>query len=285
MPTTQLAIHASPVAHHRRRPNVILLNGLAEQEATWFRNMAFWGRHFEVHAPTLAAYDGEAVQSRIERREPIDVDFLIERLHRFLGEFVQAPPYHLVANSMGGKLAVEFALRHPELVDRLVLICPSGLSETESLPIIDGVRRSDIRAVVESIFEDASCVMPEIIDHYRRRVQDKRWRSGLLRTIRGTMPHNVRGRVSRLTCPTLFIIGEEDRIVRPTDSIAAARTVPGSRLIRIPDCGHAPQIERAELVNQWVLQFLEGDEPPSRQWDGTSQRLANGPANAEGQHA
>ena len=45
----------------------------------------------------------------------------------------------------------EFAVRYPSQVARLVLLCPSGLAEEESLPIIEGVRRSDMEAVVRSV--------------------------------------------------------------------------------------------------------------------------------------
>ena len=52
------------------------------------------------------------------------------------------------------KKAVEFAVRYPEQVGRLVLLCPSGLADEESLPIIEGIRRSDTRAVVGGVFCD-----------------------------------------------------------------------------------------------------------------------------------
>ena len=41
-----------------RRPPLILVNGLAEQAETWFRNQRFWSRLFDVHAPNILAYEG-----------------------------------------------------------------------------------------------------------------------------------------------------------------------------------------------------------------------------------
>jgi len=136
------------VVHGRRQP-VVLINGLAEQQESWYRNRRFWSRYYEVLAPNILAYEGEALHARIRSREPITVDYLVEQLRVFLHSFVQMPPYHLVAASLGGKVAVEYAVRYPQDVARLVLLCPSGMGDDERLPLVEGVRRNDLRAMVD----------------------------------------------------------------------------------------------------------------------------------------
>ncbi len=176
--------------HHNsyvRRQPLVLLNGLAEQAESWFRNLTFWRRHFDVYLPNLLVYDGPALHQRIDAGLPIGVDYLVEQLHRYLESFVQTPPYHLVAASLGGKIAVEYAARYPDRVARLVLLCPSGMGDEERLPIVDGVRRHDPRALVESVFYDARRVDPGLVRYYQRQFANRRWRLGLLRTVRGTM--------------------------------------------------------------------------------------------------
>ena len=244
-----------------RKPALVLVNGLAEQAETWFRNLRAWRRHFDVHAPNIVAYGGAALHQRIAEGLPIDVEYLVGRLHDYLDGFVQAPPYALVANSMGGKVAVEYAVRHPEQVARLVLLCPSGLGEEEQLPIVDGVRRSDLRAVVGSVFYDARRADPAMVRYYQERFADRRWRLGLLRTIRGTMDHSVRELLPRVGQPTLLVSGDEDRIVDPEHAAAAAPLMPRGEFVRIPRCGHAPQLERAKVVNRLVVEFLTRPVP------------------------
>jgi pimeloyl-ACP methyl ester carboxylesterase len=239
-----------------RKPALVLVNGLAEQAETWFRNVRAWRRHFDVHAPNIVAYGGAALHRRIADGLPIDVEYLIGRLHEYLDSFVQAPPYCLVANSMGGKVAVEFAVRYPEQVARLVLLCPSGLGDEEQLPIVDGVRRSDLRAMVDSVFYDTRRVDPNVLRYYQERFADRRWRLGLLRTIRGTMGHSVGHLLPRVEQPTLLLSGEEDRIVDPERAAEMAPLMPRGEFVRIPRCGHAPQLERAKVVNRLVLEFL-----------------------------
>src|SRR5262249_37935683 len=134
-----------PPHGYARRPPLILINGLAEQAESWFCNLPAWRKHFDVHLPNLLVYEGTALHRRIDAGQPISIDYLVDQLHQYLESFVQTPPYNLVANSLGGKIAVEYAVRYPDQVARLVLLCPSGMSDEERLPVVEGVRRNDLR--------------------------------------------------------------------------------------------------------------------------------------------
>jgi pimeloyl-ACP methyl ester carboxylesterase len=249
---------------YARRQPLVLINGLAEQAESWFRNHWFWRRHFDVYMPNLLVYDGPALHRRIDDGLPVSVDYLVDQLHEYLDSFVQTPPYHLVAASLGGKVAVEYAARYPEQVSRLVLLCPSGLGDAERLPIVEGVRRNDPRSVIESIFHDPGRADPRLLGYYRRQFANRRWRSGLLRTVRGTLDHCVRERLAELGQPTLIVSGREDRIVDARQAAAAAKLLPQGHHLTIPQCGHAPQMEKPWLINRLVTQFLTSARPPTR---------------------
>jgi pimeloyl-ACP methyl ester carboxylesterase len=249
---------------YARRQPLVLLNGLAEQAESWFRNQPFWRRHFDVYTPNLLVYDGPALHQRIDDGLPISIDYLVEQLHYYLESFVQTPPYHLVAASLGGKIAVEYAARYPDRVTRLVLLCPSGMGDGERLPIVDGVRRNDPRSIVESVFYDPGRVDPRLLLYYQRQFANRRWRLGLLRTVRGTMDHCVRDRLAELPQPTLLVSGREDKIVDPKAAAAAAKLLPRGHYQCIPQCGHAPQMERPWLTNRLVMHFLTSPQPSTR---------------------
>jgi pimeloyl-ACP methyl ester carboxylesterase len=250
-------------AYVRRRP-LVLLNGLAEQAESWFRNHGFWRRSFDVHMPNILAYQGTALHRRIAEGLPITVDYLVDQLHQYLDSFVQAPPYHLVASSLGGKVAIEYAVRYPEHVGRVVLLCPSGLGDEERLPVVEGLRRNDLQGLVDSVFHDRRQVDGNLVEYYRRQFTNRRWRAGLLRTIRGTMGHCVRDLLPQLTPPTLLISGREDRIVDPGQAAEAARLMPNGQFLCLAQCGHAPQVERPWLVNRLVVDFLTSERPAPR---------------------
>jgi len=248
-----------PKIYARHHP-LLLINGLAEQTESWFRNVRFWGRYFQVHAPNILAYDGARLQGMIESRTPITVDYLVSQFHDYCTNYVQSPPYHLVASSLGGKVAVEFAARYPELVSRLVLLCPSGMGDEEKLPIIEGVK-GDTYALLRSVFYKPKFVDHDMLRFYRTQMQNRKWKTGLLRTVRGTLDYTVRDRMKHVQCPTLLITGQHDRICDPHTAESAARELPDGFFLSLPKCGHAPQIELHALINRLVVHFLTAKKP------------------------
>ena len=259
-----LARGTRPPPAYGRQHALVLVNGLAEQPETWFRNHRVWRRYFDVSMPNLFAYDGPVLHQRIEAGLPITVDFLVGQLHRHLEEFVQTPPYHLVANSMGGKIVVEYAARYPGRVASMVLICPSGLSAGEDLPIVDGVRRFGVDSIIESVFFNPRRIEPALVEFYTRQSRNRRWRTGFVHTIRGTKNHCVRDRLVDVKQPTLLISGQEDRIVNCEEVRAAAGMLPQGQFLMIPRCGHAAQIEKDRLINRIVVRYLTGRMPAPR---------------------
>ena len=244
-----------------RKPPLVLINGLAEQHESWFLNKRFWGRHFDVYLPNILVYDGPALHARIQAKQPITVDYLVEELRLFVERFVQTPPYHLVASSLGGKVAVEFAVRYPHLVNRVVLLCPSGMGDKEQLPIMEGVMRNDMHSVVRSVFHQSRFVDRDIVRYYKLSLDNRQWKLGLLRTIRGQMEFTVRDKMRQVQAPTLMVTGENDRICDPTTAEAAARELPHGHFLSVPNCGHAPQIEKHWLINRLVAHFLTAARP------------------------
>jgi pimeloyl-ACP methyl ester carboxylesterase len=247
--------------HYVRRQPLILINGLSEQAESWYRNRRFWSRYFDVYAPNIITYDGEALHRRISEKQPITVDYLVEQLHTYLDQFVQTPPYHLVSSSLGGKVAVEFAARYPKLVNRVILLCPSGMGDDEQLPVMEGVRAQDAQAMVNSVFHKPKRVDREVLLYYKSKFTNRTWKKGLLRTISGTRDHTVRAQMKKVTAPTLLITASHDKVCDPKTAEEAARDLPCGHFRKIDRCGHAPQIEKHWLVNRLVVDFLSSPNP------------------------
>ncbi|QDU22608.1 alpha/beta fold hydrolase [Urbifossiella limnaea] len=248
--------------HYGRRPPLVLLNGLAEQAESWYRNREFWSRYFEVLAPNILAYEGDTLHHRIRTREPITVEYLVCELHTYLTRFVETPPYHLVASSLGGKVAVEFAVRYPDLVDRIVLLCPSGMGDEEKLPIMEGLGGRGADAMVKSVFYNPrKCADYDVLEYYQAKFDSRRWKLGFVKAVRGTLEHTVRDKLKDVAAPTLLVTGEEDKVCDPAVARDAAKELPSGLFLALPKCGHAPQIEKAWKVNRLVAHFLTSADP------------------------
>jgi len=243
-------------SYERPRP-LILVNGLAEQPESWFANRRQLARHFDVKVPELLVYDGDSLHRHIDAGGEVTVDYLADRLAYFLSEFVQRPPYHLVGSSLGGQVCLTLAARHPELVARMVLICPSGLFGDENLPMIEGVRRSQYDTLVKSVFHRSHFAIEALVGAIEKKFASRRWKKGVLRTLRGTVGHSVAPLLERVPHPTLVIWGSDDKVISDVaGSMKAADRLIKGRQVVIPKCGHAPQIEKSRLVNTLTTRFL-----------------------------
>ena len=242
---------------YQRPDPLILVNGLAEQSESWFANRAHLSRHFDVKVPELLVYDGDSLHKFIESGGEVTVEYLAERLSCYLDEFVQRPPYNLVASSLGCQVVVNYAVKSPQNVARMVLICPSGFYGDENLPVIEGVRRSQYDTLVNSVFHRGHFASEELIEAIALKFNNRKWKKGVLKTLRGTIGNSVAPLLEQVSQPSLVIWGEHDHVISDVaGSVRAASRIRKARQVVVPKCGHAPQIEKARLVNQLVTRFL-----------------------------
>jgi pimeloyl-ACP methyl ester carboxylesterase len=137
------------------------------------------------------------------------------------------------------------------------------MGDEEKLPIMDGVRKNDMVSVVRSVFHRPRFVDRDIVRYYRAQHANRKWRKGLLRTVSGTLEHTVRERMKDIKAQTLLVTGEQDQVCDPkTAEVAAREMAPGvGHFLSIPNCGHAPQIEKHWLINRLVVHFLTAPNP------------------------
>jgi pimeloyl-ACP methyl ester carboxylesterase len=199
----------------------------------------------------------------------------------FLGAFLDALQIErlgLAGISMGGGLALGFALRYPERVERLALLDSYGLAERAPYHLLSylfvrmgwlnrlswaWVRRSRTLAgySLHGIFHDPKRITPELVDQvyeeifhpYPGRAFEAFQRSELL-------PDKLRtvymARLDELNMPVLLVHGERDPLVPLEAARRAQERLPNARLEIIPGCGHWPQRERPDLVNPLLVDFF-----------------------------
>ena len=209
--------------------------------------------------PELLVYDGAPLHRHLDAGGEVTIDWLTDRLADYLDQYVQRPPYNLVGSSLGGQIIATYATRHPKLVSKLVFLCPSGFHGDENLPMMEGVRRSQYDSLVKSVFHRGQFATDELVEVIAKKFQSREWKKGVLRTLRGTVGHSVADLLEQIPHPSLAIWGENDQVISDVPgSVRAAERILKVRQVVIPKCGHAPQIEKARLVNTLVTRFLKG---------------------------
>jgi abhydrolase domain-containing protein 6 len=123
--------------------------------------------------------------------------------------------------------------------------------------MMEGVQRTNYDSLVKSVFHRDRFPSDELVQAFQRKFQNRKWKKGVLRTLRGTVGHSVAPLLPLVSQPTLVIWGANDRVLSNVPgAIRAAGQIPRVRQVVIPKCGHAPQIEKARLVNQLISKYL-----------------------------
>jgi pimeloyl-ACP methyl ester carboxylesterase/CRP-like cAMP-binding protein len=187
-------------------------------------------------------------------------------------------PAVLIGHSMGGMISVTIALRHPELVDRMVLVCPtlsgrlSGfinaaiapITYLESVPIGARISRaieSQFVSLTDRMMRPASFAQRSGItpaDYNRIRADARRPGQGQVRAecYRAMRENNLTGQLAQVEVPALVLWGAEDNTVPLRDASLVADEWPDADLRIIPRAGHWPQFETPDTTLRHVASFL-----------------------------
>lgn len=187
-------------------------------------------------------------------------------------------PVLLVGHSMGGMISLTLALRHPELVERLVLLCPT-ISGQLSLFInlfispVTVLERSRVTGWLVSMLEPqmvgitdrlmrpASFAENSLVsakDYYHLRADARRPGQGRVRAecFWAMRQGDLRGKLGQIEAPSLVIWGMEDNTVPLRDASILADEWPQADLRIIPRASHWPQFETPELTQRYISGFL-----------------------------
>ncbi|MGH9139111.1 MAG: alpha/beta fold hydrolase [Acidimicrobiales bacterium] len=217
------------------------------------------GRGFEVLAPLFPGFGESEGIEQIDDME--DAVFHLLDLWEVLG--LEAPV--VVGLSLGAWMAAELATRYPERIGKLVLVNPVGL-RIDGAPVKDIFGRSP-GEMAEDLFADQSHPMAQmahaLADFRSDPAQIGNLTFDMIKPIVQSMGatarlgwdpylHNpkLRGRLHRISCPTLVVRADKDTLVPPQHAETYAAEIPGARLQVIPDAAHLVPVEKpAELAD------------------------------------
>jgi 4,5:9,10-diseco-3-hydroxy-5,9,17-trioxoandrosta-1(10),2-diene-4-oate hydrolase len=255
-----------------RGPVVILLHGLGASAEVWLHNVELLAKNHRIFIPDLAGF------GRSERPPPSfsPLDYV-----SFLDDFMDALHIErasLVGQSLGGAIALKYALQFPHKVEKLVLADCGGFGQEViwtlklmSLPWIGEIVSYPTRAGVTLFFKLAvrnpAVITKEFIDHYYNLFTQPGFQAFLLKIVRMLVDYRgakheilapVMENLHRIKQPTLIIWGENDRVFPLKHASFGKERMPNAQLHIMKMCGHIPNLERPEEFNNVVIEFLDG---------------------------
>lgn len=245
---------------------LLYLHGFADIHSvkeTWLPFHEQLAKSFRLIAP---AHPGCA-----QSDEDKDIDAVEDVLFSYLEvlDALKLTRFDLVGSCVGGWIAAELAVRHPEKIRKLVLIGATGLFVQGAL-IGDVFMNaqpefgSSYKTLREMLFSRADEPMAlEMFPDGKGELEDEVRRYQMLRLSSriGFKPpyfynHSLRNRLHRVSSPTLIIWGEHDRMVPRAHGEMYAERIPQANLKIVAGAGHSAHVENPNETAKWVVEFL-----------------------------
>jgi pimeloyl-ACP methyl ester carboxylesterase len=242
-------------------PAVILLHGLGGDNGNWRMTVPALASRFHVFAPDQIGF-GQSDKPLINYRVATLVDFLNAFYQK-----VGIAKATLVGNSLGGWVAMNFALQYPNKVNRLVLVDSAGYSfkrtggVAPAREVLLGLNPSCLagtKQLMAVVFHNKAYstdeVAEQVFTEHLRKNDGYTINSFVDSILRGE--DIVDGRLGALKTPTLILWGRDDELVPLAAAKALAEDIAGSQTVVLDDCGHVPQMECAAPFNDALLKYL-----------------------------
>lgn len=164
--------------------------------------------------------------------------------------------------SMGGYVALAFALRHPARLERLILAdtraaADSDIARAGRADALALVEKQGVAALVER--QLGALLSPAASEAVREQVRilGKQTPAGVCAGIRALRDRPDRqSELASIRCPTLVIVGKEDKISPPAEMSAVASAISGARLVEIAGAGHLSNLENPNDFVSAIANFI-----------------------------
>jgi pimeloyl-ACP methyl ester carboxylesterase len=231
-------------------PPLVLLHGSGSNSLMWAGDVTRWSERFRVYAVDLIGEPGFSAPVRPPMASGAYAPWLDDVL-----DGIGVARASVVGVSLGGWLALDYATRRPERVERMVLLCPAGVARQKVGAVLAGLLLTPFgewgqRRSMALVLGPALRTLPPSAGEFTRLVaRHFRYRME-------PVPVVDDAALGRATMPLLVVLGARDALIdsrRTAERLA--RLVPSATVRVLPDAGHLLPAQ-----TEPVLEFLAGRE-------------------------
>ena len=242
-------------------PLVVFLHGIGGNRTNWYEQLAHFSDRF-----CAVAWDARGYGASDDSPQTLRFSDYADDLVRLL-DHLQAERAHFVGLSMGGMILQDFYNRYAHRVATLALVDTSAgfgaASEAEKRdflsrrldPLERGLTPKDIAPGVVQVLASkyASVAAREQLTASLSALRVEPYKQAL----HAIVTTDFRSTLSKITTPTLVIVGDDDIVTPPAASEFLVKHISSSSLVRIPQAGHLTNIEKPAEFHAALRPFLE----------------------------
>ncbi len=243
---------------------LVFVHGYLGGSPQWAAQAEVFSRHFKVITPDLPGF---GLNNEQEPPQTIGgfAAYVLDELER-----IGIDSFHLVGHSMGGMIVQEMIAMAPERIDRLVLYGtgPVGLmpgrfetiDESRRRLSEDGVEETGRRIAATWFLQGEQAVRYPVCADLAVMASLRAAQAGLT----AMEAWSGVSALSRISTPTLVLWGDGDRAYQWSQPQQLWQQIAGARLAVIPGCSHAVHLEKPDLFNAVLADFLGIDLSPAK---------------------
>ncbi|RZA21231.1 MAG: alpha/beta hydrolase [Proteobacteria bacterium] len=261
------------VIQRGQRPRVVFLHGFADCKENFFDSAHMLVTDYNLLIPDLPGF-GKSFKKKKGR-------YNLQNYSDWLVDAIRAEgwtQFHLMGNSLGGAIALDIAIRYPDMVQTLTVLDPAGIVVTEVPSIyhefLNGRSVFEIHSPMQfeyflhRVFHKPPIIPPLVREHlFREFSRLSRWNGKILSDLlEGLTSMNdprleevsLNHRLKDVKAPTLILWGDRDSFFPPVTGHLLRKEIKNSQLKFLKGLGHSPQNESPILVMKIVKEFLKG---------------------------
>ncbi len=237
-------------------PVLVLLHGAGDQAGTWHGVVKDLAARYTLVVPDLAGH-GESAPAT----GPIETAAVFGALEAVVASVAEGRRVTFVGNSLGAWMAMVYAVRHPEQVDRVVAVNGGPLLGSPGSVRMLPTTREQAQQTMAQLRDPGSPAIPDhVLDDMVRQAT-----SGPLARFAGTAATMVpwllsEAQLQGLGIPVRLVWGVSDQLMPLDYAQRMLAALPDARLLPLDACGHIPQQEAPARFRSALLQAL-GDAP------------------------
>jgi pimeloyl-ACP methyl ester carboxylesterase len=241
-------------------PVILLLHGLGATGDSWQLQLPQLSEAgYRCLAPDMRGFGRSTFPGGRNNSEIMAADTI-----KFLQK-LKIKACHIIGISMGGTIALQVVLKNTALVESLILTNTFSKLRPQKAAtwFFYGIRL--ILVHVFGIHKQANYVAnrlfprpenEELRIEFTRQVRQAN-HQGYRSTLRSYARYDLSEQVRKINIPTLIVTGEDDPVVPPAVQTELTNQIPNSRQVLIPNAGHAVSVERPNMYNGLILDFLK----------------------------
>jgi len=248
-----------------KQKHILFIHGLGSSSIVWRDIPQALSEHFHTICVDLIGFGGS---------DKPKIDYTVSYFAQFIKCFLaqigikDSDKIVLIGHSLGGYIAIEYAIENREQIEKLVLIDSSGMLN-QPTPLLEqyldaalendpNIRYSKVKKVFESLLAEPFRLLPILVDLFISVIEKPGAKHAFEYAYRNSTSTSLN--LERLEnikdIPCIIIWGEKDNLIPSDHIIKFTQILTNAKTMVVSDAGHSPFVEKTAIVYHKLLGFL-----------------------------